>query len=151
MKHIYRLLLLALVLLGGSHAMAQKEIVAPTNIGVAQPGATASGTRLSAAATMLRADLEELGRDVRRSDKDLIERYALHRQRCRYYVRASVVAAKGHSLGELKGYGVRGLEGKAVGGQLAVSIPTRRLAKVIDSGLLSSIEISFPAKQLKKQ
>lgn len=150
MRHLFSLAILAMVLLGSGHAWAQKEIVPPQNIGVAKPHTTESGTRLSAAAAMLRADLEKLGRNVRRSDKELIERYALHRQRCRYYVRASVKPAEGHTLDELSDYGVRGLKGQPVGGQLAVSIPTRRLAKVIDSGVLAVVDISFPAKPLKK-
>jgi len=64
-KHILALTLLLAASLG---AMAQKELGALPDMQVAGSSTMVGTTRLSPAAAMLLADLEQLGRDVRRKD-----------------------------------------------------------------------------------
>lgn len=143
-KHILALTLLLAASLG---AMAQKELGALPDMQVAGSSTTVGTTRLSPAAAMLLADLEQLGRDVRRKDKDLIARYPLSRSGCRYYVQALVSMSAGHSFDELKAFGVK--PGHTALHSMSVRIPTRRLAALAESGIAASIDVSLPRETKK--
>ncbi|MCR4659660.1 MAG: hypothetical protein K5650_05135 [Bacteroidales bacterium] len=103
------------------------------------------GTRLSPMAALLRSDLERLGRQVRRKDTALIERYNLVRQCNRYYVQAFVFPADNVSERDLKRYGVL-CNGFAPQGCTAL-IPTRRFVKLVKSGRLVRIDVSAPLQK----
>lgn len=90
-----------IMLLLASPAWSQKELGAFPNRGVVGEQKT-DATRLSSAAQMLIGDLQKLGHDVRRNDKLIIERYALQRKCCRYYVQAMVQMASGHKAEEFR-------------------------------------------------
>ncbi|MBP3763155.1 MAG: hypothetical protein J6I49_04645 [Bacteroidales bacterium] len=139
------LLLLALLVAGTLTATAQKELGPRPDMPVAPVATTASPTAyLSPAAAMLRVALDRLGRDVKRSDSDLIEHYALQRKGCRYYVQALLELPEGHSTKDLSPYKVKIVH--TVGNSFSVLIPTKRLAALIDSGVAEVIHISFPVE-----
>lgn len=142
--------LLAFLLAITLTATAQKELGKLPDMPVAPTASAPSSTPyLSPAAAMLCDDLDRLGRDVKRDDSDLIERYALQRKGCRYYVPALLELAKGHSAKDLSPYKVK--ISHIRGNSYSVRIPTKRLAALIDSGVAEAIHISFPAEYKLKQ
>lgn len=143
MRHNKYFFAIAFMLLGALPLSAQKELGAMPAKGVVG-GDTVKTTYLSPAGAMLRHELEKLDRNVKKRDTDLIERFALQRIKCSYYVGAIIELSDGYSLDDLKKYKIK--TNSSVGNKHTVLIPTKQLAAFIDSGMASTIDISFPAK-----
>lgn len=141
MNKVRHICALTLLMLWSLDAMTQKELGALPDMQVAMQQSATSGTRLSAEAAMLCTKLEQLGRDVKRNDTELIKQYALFRKGCRYNVLAAVTLTEGHEESELKQYGVKKYH--RTGDHLTVQIPTRRLVKLVSSGIAAEIDISL--------
>lgn len=137
---IFSLLLLMALPMSAQHDLGPLPDMAVSDTSAKHP----NNTRISAAAAMLRSELDRMGRDVRKGDIRLIERYALQRKCGRYYVQAYVTLADGRTEQALKPYRVK--TGARQGATVTALIPTRRLAALIDSGVASEIDVSFPLK-----
>ena len=107
-----------------------------------------SGNGLSPTASMLMADLQQLGRRVRKKDETLIKRYGLLRQGCRYYVQATIEPSEGCSDKAMKAYGIR--TNSRSGNCMTALVPTHRYAAFVNAGLARRIDVSAPVEPKKK-
>lgn len=128
---INRLILVAMLFMAPVSALAQSE-----------------ETYLSPMARTLKHDLEQLDRKVKSKDTALIQRYSLVKQCCTYYVSAFITLDHPYREGELKRYGVKV---QSVSGNMVTAlISTKKYRKLIDSKVAKAIEITPPARLLKR-
>ena len=126
-------------------ALWSQNVVFPPSQ-VAQPTHQGASTdaALSPQALQLKADLIQLGRDVRKRDSSLISAYSLYRSRCRYHVAAAIKVPADFDESVLSHYGVK--VNSRAGNLFTVAIPTRRFVAFVESGVVERVEVSVPAQ-----
>jgi len=137
------LLGLAICFLGDifGNLQAQNVKFVPPVLSAAPQSDSTVPVGMSVAAMQLADQLQQLGRDVRKKDSDLISQFGLVKNGCRYYVTAILDLGEGFDPKTLKGFGVR-LNSRT--GNLATAlIPTRKFIRFVKSGAVKYVDVSF--------